>query len=54
LGRCKKKRTEKNRPKKSDIEKVKVRAINSARPEMVIFPNLFVGPKKLRTFISLR
>ena len=47
MGRCKKKRTEKNRPKKSDIEKVKVRAINSARPEMVIFPNLFVGPKKL-------
>ncbi len=26
----------------------------SARPEMVIFPNLFVGRKKLRTFIFLR
>jgi hypothetical protein len=28
--------------------------LGSARPEMVIFPNLFVGRKKLRTFISLR
>jgi hypothetical protein len=26
----------------------------SARPEMVIFPNRFVGRKKLRTFIFLR
>ncbi len=26
----------------------------SARPEMVIFRNLFVGRKKLRTFIFLR
>jgi hypothetical protein len=29
-------------------------SIVSARPEMVIFPNLFVGRKKLRTFIFLR
>ncbi len=29
-------------------------ALPSARPEMVIFPNLFVGRKKLRTFIFLR
>ncbi len=28
--------------------------LSSARPEMVIFPNLFVGRKKLRTFIYLR
>ena len=28
--------------------------LHSARPEMVIFPNLFVGQKKLWTFIYLR
>ena len=28
--------------------------LGSARPEMVIFPNLFVGRKKLRAFIFLR